>query len=94
MDHNDTAYGATTRPATGEWIRTYIAEHLKVNREMVETDMQFEDFGLDSRQSMEMVGALSEHVGAELDPSVVYDHSTIDALAAHVDGLLRESTPC
>lgn len=77
-----------------EWLRGYLAEHLKVNREQVETDMQFEDFGLDSRQSMEMVGALSDHVGTDLDPSIIYDHSTIDALAAHVDALTRESTPC
>lgn len=77
-----------------EWMRDYLAAHLKVDRERIESDMQFEDFGLDSRQSMEMVGELSDRIGAELDPAIVYDFSTIDTLAARVVDLIRESASC
>lgn len=77
-----------------EWMRDYLAAHLKVDRHRIETDMQFEDFGLDSRQSMEMVGELSAKVGIELDPAIVYDYSTIDTLAGQVEILLKESVPC
>ncbi len=77
-----------------EWMRDYLAAHLKVDRHRIETDMQFEDFGLDSRASMEMVGELSRHVGTELDPAVVYDFSTIDTLAERVEALLKEVAPC
>lgn len=77
-----------------EWMRDYLSAHLKVDRDRIETDMQFEDFGLDSRASMEMVGELSQRVGCELDPAIVYDFSTIDALAGRVAELLREAAPC
>jgi acyl carrier protein len=56
--------------------------------------MQFEDYGLDSRTSMEMIGELAERIGADVDPGVVYDYSTIETLAARVAGLAQESTTC
>jgi polyketide synthase PksN len=77
-----------------EWMRDYIAAHLKVDRERVEVDMQFEDYGLDSRTSMEMIGELSERIGCDLDPGVFYDYSTIESLAARVAELAQESVSC
>ena len=77
-----------------EWMRNYLAAHLKVDRERIEVDMQFEDYGLDSRTSMEMIGELAERIGAEVDPGVIYDYSTIETLAAHVAKLTQESATC
>jgi acyl carrier protein len=77
-----------------EWMRDYLAAHLKVDRERIEVDMQFEDYGLDSRTSMEMIGALAKRIGAEVDPGVIYDYSTIETLAARVAELAQESATC
>jgi polyketide synthase PksN len=77
-----------------EWMRDYIAAHLKVGRERVEVDMQFEDFGLDSRTSMEMIGELSKRIGCDLDPGLFYDYSTIESLATRVVEPAQESVSC
>ncbi len=77
-----------------EWMRDYLAAHLKVERERIEVDMQFEDYGLDSRTSMEMIGEIAERIGADVDPGVIYDYSTIETLAARVAAIAQESTTC
>ncbi len=77
-----------------DWMRDYIAAHLKVDRNRVEVDMQFEDYGIDSRTSMEMIGELSEQIGRDLDPGVFYDYSTIESLATRVVELAQESMSC
>jgi polyketide synthase PksN len=77
-----------------EWMRDYIAAQLNVDRERVEVDMQFEDYGLDSRTSMEMIGDLSERIGRDLDPGVFYDYSTIETLTSRVVELAQESVSC
>jgi acyl carrier protein len=77
-----------------EWMRDYIAGHMKVDRELIEMDMQFDDYGLDSRTSMEMIGELSERIGHDLDPGIIYDYSTIESLATRVFELAQESVSC
>ncbi len=77
-----------------DWIHDYIAAQLKVDRQRVEADIQFEDYGLDSRASMEMIGKLSELIGRDLDPGIVYDYSTIETLTARVVELLQEPVSC
>jgi acyl carrier protein len=77
-----------------EWMRDYIVAHLKVKQEWIEMDMQFDDYGLDSRTSMEMIGEFSERIGRDLDPGVLYDYSTIESLADHIAGIMQETVPC
>jgi acyl carrier protein len=73
------------------WMRDYIAAHLKMNREWIEYDMEFEHYGLDSRTSIEMIGELSERIGHDLDPAMIYECSSIETLAARIVELTEES---
>lgn len=75
------------------WMRDYIAAHLKMNREWIDYGMEFEHYGLDSRTSIEMIGELSERIGRDVDPAMIYECSSIETLAARIVELAETAVP-
>ncbi len=48
------------------------------------TDRPFAELGVDSIVAPQLVARLNEELGIRLDPTAVFDHATVDALAGHV----------
>src|SRR3569623_505875 len=46
----------------------------------------FAAFGIASVEAVHLVGKLESWLGLELDPTLLWDHPTIDALAKHLAG--------
>lgn len=65
------------------WLVTYIAGLVGIDEAAVQEDAQFSTFGLDSAAAIGMTGDLSDWLGKEIDPTIVYEHPTIQALALH-----------
>lgn len=66
-----------------EWLVSYMIE-LGLSPDEIDTTMAFEAHGLDSSGIVGMIGDLSEWLGCKLQPSIVYDHPTIEALTNYL----------
>lgn len=67
-----------------EWMVTYLSDLLNLERHQIDVDLTFDNYGLDSLNAAEMVSALSDWLGIELEISAVYDYPSIDELSKHL----------
>lgn len=75
---------AITPSALKAWLVSYLAQLLGVDERQVDPAFSFELYGLDSTAAVGLSGDLGELLGREFDPSIAYDHPTIDALVEHL----------
>ncbi|MEP7121036.1 MAG: SDR family NAD(P)-dependent oxidoreductase [Byssovorax sp.] len=68
------------------WLITHVATLRDVDPRSVDPRERFSDHGLDSLGAIRLVTALAQHLGRSLSPTLLWDHSTIEALAAHLSG--------
>jgi len=67
-----------------DWIAEFLSRDAGVPAGSIDTAASFETFGLDSAVAIEMTGDLERWLGISVDPMLLYDHPTIDALAGHL----------
>jgi 4'-phosphopantetheinyl transferase len=81
-----TAPAATPRSADEivEWVADFLSRDAGVPPGSIDTAASFDTFGLDSAVAIEMTGDLERWLGMPVDPMLLYDHPTIDALAGHL----------
>ena len=79
--------GPLTQGKLRAWLVTELARRVKCPEADIDTAKPFDAYGLDSRTSIELSGALEKVVGHRLSPIILLDHPTIDAVA---DYLIRE----
>ena len=66
------------------WIVNYIAELLEIKPDSIDVTISFDCFGLDSSAAVELSGDLEDWLGRELEPTILYDYPTVEALAKHL----------
>jgi acyl carrier protein len=66
------------------WMVTYLAELLEISEEDIDASVPFDRYGLDSSAAVGMTGELEDWLGVEIDPTVIYDYPTIDALSHYL----------
>jgi acyl carrier protein len=66
-----------------EWLIDYIADLMGVEKSAISEHAQFSSLGLDSAAVIGMTGDLSDWLGKEIDPTIVYEYPTIEGLARH-----------
>jgi acyl carrier protein len=66
-----------------EWLIDYIADLTGVEKTAISEQSQFSALGLDSAAVIGMTGDLSDWLGKEIDPTIVYEYPTIEGLAQH-----------
>lgn len=66
------------------WLVSYLGELMEIEPDEVDVRSSFERYGLDSSAAVGMTGDLEEWLGYELDPTLIYDYPTIEALAEHL----------
>ncbi|MFF3372946.1 acyl carrier protein [Streptomyces sp. NPDC002680] len=84
--------GPVTEDAIRAWMVDYLRNKLSVDPSHVDTTRSFEDYGLDSRAGIQMCGKLEKFVELRLSPALLYEHSSIDAVAAHLGRRLSEES--
>lgn len=67
------------------WIVSYMTEILEVEAEEIDVTIPFDRYGLDSAVAVGLIGDLEEWLGYELDPTLLYDYPTIEALVKHLN---------
>jgi len=68
------------------WIVAWLAKELQIDAATIDPREPLVNFGLGSRQAILLTGDLSDWLGLDLDPSLAWDHPTIERLAAFVAG--------
>jgi acyl carrier protein len=71
-----------TQSEIAPFLTQVLAKILKVKPTDINGTIAFDRFGLDSAGAFKMVGALNEKYGTDFEPTILYDHPTIDQLAA------------
>lgn len=66
------------------WLVSYLAEVLEIDPDEIESTVSFNRYGLNSSAAVVLIGDLEEWIGYELDPTMLIDYSTIEALAWHL----------
>ncbi|MGW0787714.1 SDR family NAD(P)-dependent oxidoreductase [Streptomyces sp. NPDC002911] len=79
-----TGAGADIRAEVAELVRRAAADPALV----VEDDRGFYDLGLDSSQLITLVRMFEENWGITLYPTLLFEYPTVEAVAAHLAGLL------
>ncbi len=74
-----------------EALRESLAEALFMRAADIDTQRSFTELGLDSIIGVEWVKAINRRYGTALSATRVYDHPTVDALAAHLQAQIAPS---
>jgi acyl carrier protein len=67
-----------------EWIVSYLAELLEIESDDINVSIPFDRYGLDSAVVVGLTGDLEEWLGQKLDPTLLYDYPTIEAISQHL----------
>lgn len=79
---------ATDRPTElREWIAHRVADYLECAPEAIDPGVPLSDYGLDSVYAFVLCGDLEDHLGFPVDPTVVWDHRSVEELSAHLAGV-------
>jgi acyl carrier protein len=77
------------RELLADFVRSMVARVLGHPPEAVPTDRGFADLGLDSLGAIELRAQAERALQLPLPATLAFDHPTVDALAAHLAGLLQ-----
>jgi acyl carrier protein len=83
----DTRADHADSTALQEWLRERVATYGDVPPGGVDIDAQLTDLGLDSVYALTLCGDIEDTFNIDMDPSVIWDHETIRALAAALAGM-------
>ena len=67
-----------------EWLVNYLAKLLEVETSEIDITRSFDEYGLNSSDAIFLTGELEEWLESELEPTLVYEYSTIKKLAQYL----------
>jgi acyl carrier protein len=66
------------------WVTSYLANLLEVDPDEVDITIPFDRYGLDSLAAVGLTGDLSDWLGREVEPTLLYDYPTVDGLVQYL----------
>ena len=66
------------------WLISYLSQLLEIEPSKVDTQVSFNEYGLDSSAAIVLSGDLQEWLGKDLEPTLLFDYPTIEALANYL----------
>ncbi|MCD7440502.1 acyl carrier protein [Streptomyces lincolnensis] len=70
-----------TAESLGRWLTECVASHLERPADTIDASVPLSDYGLDSLYALSVAAELEDHLDISLDPTVMWDNPTIDALS-------------
>jgi acyl carrier protein len=81
MNNNTTAI---SQAQIEEWLVSYLSQLLEVDSSEIDLKVPLERYGLDSSAAVGLTGDLENFLGRDLEPTILYDYTTIAALSEHL----------
>ncbi|GIG91762.1 acyl carrier protein [Plantactinospora endophytica] len=78
----------TSVDAIRSWLAGRIAFYLQRSVEEIDHDLPLVEIGLDSVYAMTLSGDVEERYDIEVEPTMAWDHPTVNALAGYLHGVL------
>ena len=66
------------------WLIDKLAEVLEIEPSQVDIGLDFEEYGLESAEAINLSGDLEEYLGYRLSPTLLWDYQNIEALAQYL----------
>src|ERR1039457_4186353 len=66
------------------WLVSKLSERLGIESREIDIREPFASYGLGSTEAVSLTGELADWLGRKLSPALVYEYSTIEALARHL----------
>jgi acyl carrier protein len=83
---------ATLAPSTpeelGSWLADRIGYYLERPSNTIGRDTPLSEYGLDSVFAFALCGDLEDLLEIAIDPTLIWDYKTVDALTEHLSGRL------
>ncbi|MFF4249654.1 acyl carrier protein [Streptomyces sp. NPDC001663] len=93
MNSPESAPSALSDTDLRSWLRARVAHYVQLDAADIDTTATLTTYGLDSVYALTLCGDIEDHLGLVLEPTVAWDHPTIDALAQHVEEMLAQASP-
>ena len=88
MNTNDIAFAqatnSVTQEAIEEWLVSYIADLRGIKKEKISRTTVLRKYGLDSASAVTLSGDLMDWLKCDVDPTLLYEHPTIEKAATHI----------
>ncbi|MEW9701792.1 beta-ketoacyl synthase N-terminal-like domain-containing protein [Paenibacillus sp. SI8] len=78
---NANAVASTIAKSAEKYLLELFALELKMNPEKLDVNVPFQDYGVNSVLLAQILQQINKLLSASLDPSIFYEHSTIESLA-------------
>ncbi|MBT2575230.1 amino acid adenylation domain-containing protein [Bacillus sp. ISL-51] len=86
---------------TEAWLTELFSQELRIDQDQLETDVLFQDYGVDSIILAQLLQRINRSLEASLDPSILYEYPTIQSFAVwliegyaeSLSGLFKMETP-
>ncbi|MCP9916664.1 acyl carrier protein [Cyanobium sp. ATX 6F1] len=78
---------AITAQDIDTWLIHYLADLLEVPVDTIDPTANFQELGLDSSLAISLTGDLEEWLGRRINPTLLYNYTTIESLSG---GLAEE----
>jgi len=92
----DSPSGALAGNMSNAYIQQIItgklSEALRMDVAMIRNDAPFADYGVDSIIGVNLVRAINETLGIELEPTKLFEYSTVDQLCQYIESQRQEQT--
>jgi acyl carrier protein len=67
-----------------EWLTGYLAKTLRIECDEIDLETKFDTYSMDSLVLVVMTEDLGEWMGKPIDPTVPFEHPTIQSLAEYL----------
>ncbi|MEV7541031.1 acyl carrier protein [Streptomyces sp. NPDC089915] len=85
-----TAVGAA---APHEWLAARLSLYLRRTPESIDPTVPLAEYGMDSVAALSLCGDLEEEFDLEVEPTLLWDHPTVEALVRHLEQVLPAAAP-
>ncbi|WXB00344.1 KR domain-containing protein [Pendulispora brunnea] len=72
---------ASSKTAVQAWLVDIVARELKLDPSRLDAQTPLPDYGVDSVMLVQLVRPVSERIGEAVDPSVLFEHPTLEAFS-------------
>ena len=85
VNNNNSNIGSTSRvEAIQGWLIDKLAELLEIEPNQIDPARDFEEYGLESAEAINLSGDLEDYLGCRLPPTLLWDYQNIESLARYL----------